>query len=190
MGRQPPEWDRDDETERACREWGLRFRGRPPVGECPADSLRELMGYQARSKYILAFSNRVDRHLHTHPTREYLTCRWFDALACGASLAGVTPRSPSADQTLWPGACLDLGTLRRQEGLPILADAVRNWRPERAATNHRFALERLDWRWRFATIAEALGEAPPRLEAELELVRQAIARGPEQVGTPEGEVLA
>jgi hypothetical protein len=187
VGRQPPEWEPDADTEHACCDWALRFHGRPPLYEDATDNQRALMRIQGRSKFVLAFSNRVDPHVYTHSTREYLTGRWLDALACGASVAGVPPRSHSAEQMLWPGACLDRGTIRRQEGLPILAEVVRPWRPEQAATNHRLALERLDWRWRFAAIAEALEEAPPHLEAELKHLRRALADHSGQVVSGPGQ---
>ena len=39
-----------------------------------------------------AFSNAVSPAPYTHPSREYLTGRWTDSLASGATTAGITPR--------------------------------------------------------------------------------------------------
>ncbi|MFC3087683.1 hypothetical protein [Tabrizicola soli] len=57
-----------------------------------------------------------------------------------------------------------------------LADAVAGWTPEMAARNHRQALTRLDWRWRFAALAERLGFRTPALEREMAGLKAAIAR--------------
>lgn len=189
VGRQPPEWEDDHATGLACRKLGIRFSGRPPTSPNPADAMPALMARYAESKFMLAFSNAVNATSYTHPTREYLTGRWVDALACGAVVAGVAPASPDARRLLWPGATLDLGGIRRDEGLRAIAGALRTWSPEMARVNHRNALERLDWRWRFEVIASVLGESPPRLRAELDEIRsevsafdrgEAIARGGRQ----------
>lgn len=184
VGRQPPEWDDDRVTERACRDMGIRFSGRPPLSPSP-DPIPALMAKYAESRYVLAFSNAVNATSYTHPTREYLTGRWVDALACGTVVAGVAPASPDARRLLWPEATLELGGVSRHEGLEVIARAVREWSPERAMLNRRNALQRLDWRWRFQVIASALGESPPRLRAELDEIRREVGEldgGDEAVG--------
>lgn len=170
VGRQPTDWEDDGMTEVACSDLGIRFSGRPPLSPSP-DPIPALMAKYAESRYVLAFSNVVNATSYTHPTREYLTGRWVDALACGAVVAGVAPASPDARRLLWPGATLDLGGVGREEGLRVITDALRTWSPARAMLNHRNALERLDWRWRFEAIASVLGESPPRLAAELDEIR-------------------
>jgi len=174
VGRQPETWESDAETARACRASGLVFGGRPTLHDDGTDNERELMAAFGRAKFTLSFSNRVSPGVQTHPTREYITARWVDALAAGAVVAGVPPRCPSAQELLWPEALLDLGTVERALGLERLAGAVRVWTPQRAGLNARRALERLDWRWRFGTIAEALGEKPARLLGELDLIRRQL----------------
>jgi hypothetical protein len=190
VGRQPPEWEDDRATAEACQRHGLRFEGRPPVPASVDEAQGSLMARYAESRFVLAFSNRVNPTRYTHPTREYVTGRWVDALACGAVVAGVAPGSPDARRLLWPGATLELGGVRREEGLRILADAARRWSPAQARLNHRNALERLDWRWRFEEIATVLGESPPRLCAELDELRAAIGApdtaGGEHAGTGSG----
>jgi hypothetical protein len=174
VGRQPPDWEDDRMTARACRGLGIRFSGRPTYRSSAVDAQPALMTKYAESRYVLAFSNAVNATSYTHPTREYLTGRWVDALACGAVVAGVAPATPDASRLLWPGATLDLGGVSRDEGLRVVAGALRDWSPERARVNHRNALERLDWRWRFEEIASVLGESPPQLRAELDEIRREL----------------
>lgn len=176
VGRQPPEWDDDDGNAVAARLHAIKYRGRPN-GDGLSDLQNQelMMDVYARSKYLLAFSNGAHFQHYTHPTREYLTGRWVDALACGAVVAGVAPRGPSADQLLWRGATLELGTIRREEGLRVLADALQAWKPESAAANHLMALRQLDWRWRLQALAAAhrLNSAP--LSSDIARLEQRIA---------------
>jgi hypothetical protein len=174
FGRQPPGWEDDGATAAACQARGLSFAGRPAGHEDATEGERMLMGSLARAKFTLSFTNRVSPSVQTHPTREYLTARWVDALAAGATVAGIPPRCRAASELLWPGALLDLGTTDRDEGLAGVAEAVRDWTPERARTNRRRALERLDWRWSLRAVADALGLAAAPLRADLERIREAL----------------
>ncbi len=176
VGRQPPEFEEDAGTAEACRALGIRFAGRPPSAPEPEAATRALMARYADSKFVLAFSNSVNPTTYTHPRREYITGRWTDALACGAVVAGVAPAAPDVRRLLWPGATLELGGIARNPGLRVVAAALQDWAPARARENHRQALERLDWRWRFAEIATTLGEAPGRLAAELDELRGKLRR--------------
>lgn len=174
VGRQPAEWDDDLSTEQVCLNYNLRFHGRPPIPANPQENQTQLMQLYRQSKFLLAFSNTVNPTSYTHPSRQYLTGRWVDALACGTSLVGVPPKEPSIQRLLWPGATIDLQTVQRQQGLSLVADAVRQWTPQQATNNYRYALNRLDWRWRFATIAQYLQRSPHRLQDELALLHQKI----------------
>lgn len=176
VGRQPSEWDDDAVTCTAARAKGLSFHGRPEFLSGSIENQRMLMRRYGDSKFLLAFSNAVHSAPYTHPTRAYLTGRWTDGLAAGAVIAGIAPKSPTADRLLWPGATLNLSSVRREDGLAILAEAVAFWRPEQAAANYYMALQNLDWRWRFAAIAAALGESPSRLFTELDQVKREIAK--------------
>jgi hypothetical protein len=175
VGRQPPDWQDDTRTEEACRRRGLRFQGRPEIKKDPSESMRHLMETSSRSKFILTFSNKAAPAVQTHPTREYITGRWVDALSAGATVAGISPHSLSVRDLFWPGALLEFPSAAREEGLERLQDAVRGWTPAAAERNHRLALERLDWRWRFQEIATAAGISPAPLARELEAVRRASA---------------
>lgn len=167
LGRQPPEWDDDDATRLACERAGLRFEGRPSVHEDASDNQRVVMESLAQAKFVLAFSNAESGADYTHPTREYVTGRWTDSVACGATVAGIAPRVAAAEHLLPAGTILELDDTGLDSGLERIAAAVAEWSPERAEANHRFALERLDWRWRFHELAEALGLQSARLDAEM-----------------------
>jgi hypothetical protein len=67
-----------------------------------------------------------------------------------------------------------LGTVRRKEGLRVLAAALRQWTPQLAVKNHAMALKKLDWRWRFQVLADSFGLNSPRLIEEIKLVRERV----------------
>jgi hypothetical protein len=176
VGRQPPEWDDDLPVTQAAESLSIKYAGRPSMnGLSPLQNLEFLMKVYGNSKYILAFSNSVNPEDYTHPTRQYLTGRWVDALGCGATVAGIAPRGPGTDELLWPGATLDLGSIRRTEGLEVLAAALKRWTMENAAKNNLMALKKLDWRWRYKVLAEAFGFSPAPLVRELKLLQDRIA---------------
>jgi hypothetical protein len=187
VGRQPPEWDGDAEVGAAAAVLGIRHRGRPDSTGMDSVQNQKMMMTKVygNTKYILAFSNAVNCESNNHPTREYLTGRWVDSLAGGAIVAGVAPRGPNTDNLLWPGATLELGGIRREEGLLMLAASLKQWTPDRAARNYRMALKRLDWRWRFKTLAEACEVHSEPLARELKLLEQQIARLPVPAGSPQ-----
>jgi hypothetical protein len=174
FGRQPKEWVDDLANEQLCRASRINFHGRPPSFNDATDNQRGLMGMLSETKFALAFSNRLSPEGHTHPEREYITGRWTDALASGATVAGVPPRSESVQSLLWPEALLDLGTTNQAEGLQVIASAVREWTPERAQSNYMKSLEHLDWRWRYKKLAEALHIRSSRLDAELARLDNAL----------------
>ena len=176
VGRQPPEWDDDVTTEHACHSRGLTFHGRPAPACDDSENTRHVMQVLGQCKFTLAFSNLVDSSPYTHKTKAYITGRWLDAIASGVVVAGILPEMTAVDRLLWPGATLDLGSTRREEGLSVLESAVRAWGSDKPAQQYRRALESLDWRWRFLEIADDLGESPQALTAELQLVRQMMSR--------------
>lgn len=176
VGRQPPAWEDDEATARACAPMGLRFAGRPAFLADPEQGYRGLLESFSQAKFTLSFSNSVSPSVQTHPTREYITARWTDALAMGASVVGMPPRTKAVGELLWPGALVDTGTADRDASLGLIADAVRAWTPSRAAENHALALERLDWRWRFEKLAAALGISPAPLARDLARLRSEVAR--------------
>jgi hypothetical protein len=190
VGRQPPEWDDDASNASAAAERGLRFHPRPvSEGLTPLENHRSLTTLYGDSRFVLAFSNLANPTNYTHPTRQYVTGRWADALGCGAVVAGCPPRGEFIDTLFWPGALLDLGTTQRDQGLQRIASAVRSWTPADARRNHAFALRRLDWRWRFQALADAMGETPARLAAEIELLKRRIEETQLAVSPPDRPTL-
>jgi hypothetical protein len=176
VGRQPPEWEDDAIASEAASRVGIKYRSRPASdGRNTLQNQRLMMEVYADTKYALAFSNAANPERYTHPTRQYLTGRWVDGLAGGSVLAGVHPQGDSARALLWQEATLDFGTVRREEGLRVLAEALRQWTPRLAVTNHMMALKKLDWRWRFQVLAESFGLSCARLESEIKLVRERVA---------------
>ncbi len=177
VGRQPPLWDDDAVSVTACAARGLRFMGRPKSFADPTENERGLMQTFGDAKFTLSFSNLVNPTNYTDQRISYVTARWTDAVAAGATVAGVPPDSETTRQLLWPEALLELGTIDREEGLDVIAEAARQWTPARAAHNWRLSLERLDWRWRFERIRQALEIPAPALEAELTELRGRIRDG-------------
>jgi hypothetical protein len=175
VGRQPPEWNEDAVTEEACRRRGLSFHGRPPLHCNAQENQRRIQEFYSKAKFCLAFSNLAAPAPYTHPTRDYITPRWLDAVASGATVAGVRPSAKEAD-LLWPEATLELNGVEREPGLDVIAEAVRDWTPEKAVVNRHMALRRLDWRWRFVEIAKVLDLPTHALNLELDEVRREIAR--------------
>jgi hypothetical protein len=179
VGRQPEAWDDDARSWAVCDAAGFRFSGRPPFVEASSDDPsaghRELCGYYASAKFVIAHSNLAAPSSYTHPEKEYLTGRWTDALAAGSTVAGVQPYGDrSSEDLLWPGATLDFTEIDLKRNVEVLAEAVRAWKPDVASANHREALKRLDWRWRLKSFAEAIGVRAPKLDQEILRLKQAI----------------
>lgn len=174
IGRQPPAWDDDDTIISAAREIGMVVQGRPPMHSDPRanqDAVRMALG---KAKFVLAFSNLVSPASYTHPTREYLTGRWTDALGSGATVAGVAP--VSAEYTLWAGATVPIDPTNLSTGLRQLRHAVDSWEPQVAVDQREHARASLDWRYRLVDIASALGlEDLDVLDRELELLRSSTS---------------
>jgi hypothetical protein len=182
FGRQPKEWEDDQVSGRACQSLGINFHGRPQSFSDATDNERGLMETLSKAKFALAFSNRVSPGTQTHPKREYITGRWTDSLAAGATVAGIPPSSDSVQSLLWPEAMVDIGTVNQAEGLKVIGSMVRAWTPDRAQLNYMRSLETLDWRWRFKTLAEALATHSPQLETELARLTKVI-RSTQLAGT-------
>lgn len=175
IGRQPHEWDDDDETESAAAALGMRFAGRPAFGSDDVQSRKNADDALANSKFTLAFSNLTHPSPYTHPTREYLTGRWMDALAAGATVAGIAPDTATSRELLWRDALRELPSVARDAGLASIRDALGEWSPAVARNNRRQALERLDWRHRLAIVRQDLDLDAPQLDAQLASVRASAA---------------
>lgn len=174
IGRQPTAWEDDAVVGKLATAMGLVFAGRPPFVPHAAANQQGVRAAMSRAKFTLSFSNAVSPSAYTHPTREYLTGRWTDALAAGATVAGLAPRCAASDELLWPEATVDLSPTSAEEGLLAVREAVCDWTPDRAWWNHHQALVRLDFRWRVRDIASRIGLSSPTLERELAELNDAI----------------
>lgn len=160
IGRQPDAWSDDNRTRSVAESMGLAFEGRPLMSSDPVINQQHVRSALQRSKFVLAFSNFVSPASYTHPTREYLTGRWTDALGAGTAVAGVAPAS--SRYTLWPDAAIQISSDDLEIGMAQIRDAASTWTPSQATAHHRRACLDLDWRWRLRDIADALelGELP------------------------------
>lgn len=174
IGRQPEAWDDDAATAVAAANYGIRFSGRPPFGDSDEDSAALARRAASNAKFILAFSNLAHRSPYTHTEREYVTGRWLDALAAGATVVGAVPKTRVAEDLFWDGACIDLPSTKMEDGLPVIRDALRAWSPDHALRNRRHALERLDWRYRLKVIADLAHLETPHLDESLDQLGKAI----------------
>lgn len=174
VGRQPIEWDDDGLTEKSCSEDNIKLQGRPELLDEQVENQKALMAIYQQSKLVLAFSNTANPTGYTHPIRSYLTGRWTDTLACGGIVAGISPEDPSNKELLWDGATLELGTIKREEGLAVIKEALANWSPKQAEYNYKQSLQRLDWRWRFVEIAKAFQVQPQKLFDDVKLLELKI----------------
>ncbi|WP_158183571.1 CgeB family protein [Micrococcus luteus] len=155
LGRQPSAWDDDAVTAKDAERHGLSFRGRPPAAADPLTNQENVRTALLESKIVLAFSNRVSPAAYTHPTREYLTGRWMDALAAGCLVAGVAPRS--AAQLLWDGATMDISPHSRADAWPVLGEAAAGWSIEAATRQQELARRTVDWRHRLRRLVDIMG---------------------------------
>lgn len=170
LGRQPAAWDDDAATTADAWKHGLVFAGRPPMDTDTTRNQANVREALSQSKTVLAFSNLVSPAAYTHPTRDYVTGRWVDALAAGCLVAGTAPRAASS--ILWAGATLEVSPTSREQAWQILGTAVAEWTPEQAWTRQCRARQQLDWRWRLEALCTAMGWSRPELlSLELEELR-------------------
>lgn len=157
VGRMPDAWEDDARVRAAVEDRGLTYRGRTPFHTEPLDNQKGLLAAMADSKFVLAFNNVAAPAVYTHPTQQYLTGRWTDALSSGAIVAGRKPECIATDRLLWEGATLQFPGTDLVRGVDALVTAVADWTPGQATLNHRAALERLDWRLRLEELCAVSG---------------------------------
>ena len=167
VGRQPDAWDDNDVVARAAAKQGLAFDAGPPLDPDPRRNQASLLEAMRGAKMTLSFTNLVSPAVYTHPTRDYVTGRWTDALASGASVAGIPPRCEAGPRMLWEDGLVRLPGTDLDAGLEVIAAAAGAWQPQDAAANHLHALRTLDWRLRFKVLTDSIDLAAPRLDDEL-----------------------
>ena len=167
IGRQPPEWDKNDTTQDAAAARGLTFAMAPPLHDDPAFNQARVQSSMRGAKFTLSFTNLVSPADYTHASRDYVTGRWTEALASGAAVAGVPPRCEAGQRVLFDDGLVRLPGTDLGAGLDVVAEAAAAWTPSRADRVHLQALQTLDWRLRFAELAKTIDLSIPRLDDEL-----------------------
>ncbi|RUQ34309.1 hypothetical protein D8M33_01190 [Micrococcus sp. HSID17245] len=174
LGRQPAAWDDDAATAAAAAGHGLVFAGRPAMSEDHLKNQANVRAALLHAKLVLAFSNLVSPAPYTHPTRDYLTGRWMDALAAGCRVVGVAPRA--APRQLWDGATLEISPTNPDVAWETLARAVGEWTLDASLRTQRMARRHLDWRLRLRGLCATMGwPLPPVLAAELDALDASAA---------------
>ena len=175
VGRQPAAYEDEERTAECARQAGITFAGRPPFGATDRESVESLQRALTNAKFLLAFSTLVSPASYTHPNKEYITGRWTDALAHGVTVVGQVPKTESTREILWDGATVDIDPQDARVGLDAVAQLVSEWTPEQSRNQVRMALQRLDWRHRFAELFQAAGLCSPRLDADLKAIAAELA---------------
>jgi hypothetical protein len=160
LGRQPVQWEDDESIGTLMAARDLAYRGRPPLFEDPVRNQAEVVDAVSGAKFVVAFGNISAPDLYTHPRHEYLTGRWTEALAAGASVVGIPPNCVATRELLWPEGLVTLPTTDMRGNLDLVTEAVAGWSPAQAVRNQRLALARLDWRRRLLRVARDLGVSP------------------------------
>lgn len=175
LGRQPPEWDDDAISNTICSKNNIKFHGRPPSVQDPLETHMLTMRFMKRSKFILSFSNVVDSSPYTHPSKEYITGRWTDALASGAVVVGTTPKCRNVRDLFWNTAILNIQSTSQVAIVDGVLEALHTWNKDLATTNKINALENLDWRWRFKEISNVFGLSINKLDSDLIKIEKIIS---------------
>ncbi len=156
IGRQPGAWDDDTTNDGHAGRCGLRYGGRPAFGNSAQDEYRSVHRALAQARAVLAFSNRAAPGTYTHPTRDYLTGRWTDALAHGCMVAGQTPRSQAAVNLIPAESVIDVPVDDVTAGMELIADHLRAAPADIGLRIRQAAARTLDWRHRIRVLADAL----------------------------------
>lgn len=166
LGRQPEAWTDDEVNEALFRERGLTYQGRFPDRGTGIANQAEVLRQLGRSKVVLASGNLAGGASYVHPTREYISARFTDAVNAGTLIAGQFPVCEAA-RLIPDAARVSISIASRELGIESIEDAVRSWTPARAEQLHQLALRDLDWRHRIRQISNAAGIETPTLSREL-----------------------
>lgn len=171
MGRQPAKWNNDKENSEILSESELVYQGRPPITEnkhiefnCES-YISLLKEYYSKSKFVLAQSNLVDDSGYTHNTREYITARWTDAIACGCVVLGYQPVTCSSFQQLWTESFAHIDDVNNIKGY---IDEINCWEENIPDINYHMSLKYLDWRWKFSEIFNLLNIDSEKLTKDID----------------------
>lgn len=174
LGRQPALWDDDAANASALAEHGLTYQGRFELADDGEDNQAAVRHQLDRAKVVLASGSLASRSDYSHPTRDYISARFTDAVASGTRIAGSRPQCAAAD--LIPDeAWIDLELVDRGSDAARIADAVAQHDEARADRLRRAALIGLDWRHRLHAVARRLDTDTGLLQRELDEVRTLAA---------------
>ncbi|GAB2904232.1 hypothetical protein GCM10027027_20010 [Neomicrococcus lactis] len=176
VGRQPLEYDDDVLTLSDASQLGINFAGRPAFGSDESESQRNLYRALATTKSVLAFSNLVDGSKYTHPTKEYVTGRWLDALASGAAIGGAFPNTETSRSLVPEVGRFDVNALDRSRGLGEVRSWLQSWSEDKASVLRKHAVDHLDWRYRLASIDAHLDLGSRQLKEEIQQLKQLSSR--------------
>lgn len=174
VGRQPVAWDLDEQTAQVAQKHGVAFKGRPAFGASAEESALILNQALSHAKCVLAFSVRVSPTHYTHPTKDYITARWLDALAWGATVAGQRPESEAAKDLLWDTATLDISSDDIERGMAQVKEALESFTEVKSAHRVLNSLERFDWRHRFKSLFDHMGITSDSLNQDLLAISQTL----------------
>ncbi len=174
LGWAPDAWNDDVRTREEAARRGLTFAPAPATGTNLFDTQQRLIDALGRAKFVLVGGGDAARSgTEAHPGGPDV--RWAQALAAGASPVGKPPADASVVAPACEGAFLEPWVDDLAVGLDGVTDAARLWSGGRARRNRLHSLQRLDWRHRFAVLAQALGVPAPLLAWELDALARAEA---------------
>lgn len=177
LGRQPQDWDNDQDVTESLAAHGLSYHGRPPRTPAEENGYAALLSqYLSHAKFVLAHSNLADGSGYTHSSREYMTARWTDSFACGAAVMGVQPRTDPLFNQILPEGVVDLETIDRSAAMARIRSEIAAWTPERASIIRKMALQQFDWRWRLKDLAREMKLGTEKLDAELAEIDAMVRR--------------
>lgn len=174
LGRQPQAWDDDQTTRTTLTAHGIRFQGRFPQLDDGLANQGAVHDYLGRSRVVLASGNLASPTHYGHPSRDYLSARFTDAVAAGTLIAGARP-AYSASDLIPDEAWIDIDVTSRTPGISAIMDAVRGYTDRTTAVLRSAAFDRLDWRHRLEQISRDLDAPSPTLDQELYDLRGAAA---------------
>ncbi|MFW0119788.1 glycosyltransferase family 1 protein [Rothia sp. P5764] len=174
VGRQPVAWKNDAITAQVAQEHGLIFEGRPGFGKSADASAKMLNNALSQTKSVLAFSVKVSPRNYTHPTKDYITGRWLDALAWGAVVVGQKPDSASSRDLLWDTATVDISPDDIRRGMKQISEALDSFSRKQASINILNSLENFDWRHRFSSLFDHMGITSKKLNQDMSDMSQIL----------------
>lgn len=168
VGRQPAAWDKDEETGQVAAAKGLSFVPRPPFGDSESTAHGAVMAAYRSSRVVLASGNSVAAAEYTHPTRDYVTGRWTDALAHGCLVAGTPPSCPEEQTLLFDPALIRVPPKDLEGGMEIIKGRLEDNQTRRLIiATRRFAATHLDWRLRLRIVLKNAGVDDTNNQSEL-----------------------